>query len=147
MKRLMKVLPLSALLFSSAAFAEPKDLPREEIEPPVVTQEELEEQGMYYWASKPVQCSGGPTVVELMKNNNEDPRVWMEGVTGMPDGRISESKFVIAVNPNAKPTTWTLIEFTDGGSQGCILGFGQGNINIGISPPQLGTSISYGQVH
>ena len=45
----MKVLPLSVLLFSGTAFAEPNDLPNEEIKPPVMTQEELEEQGMYYW--------------------------------------------------------------------------------------------------
>ena len=100
MKQWMKVLPLSVLLFSGTALAEPKDLPKEEIEPPVVTQEELEEQGMYYWASKPIQCSGGPTIVQLMENNNEIPRVWMDGITGMPDGRVSESKFVIAINPD-----------------------------------------------
>ena len=147
MKQWMKVLPLSVLLFSGTALAEPKDLPKEEVEPPVVTQEELEEQGMYYWASKPIQCSGGPTIVQLMENNNEIPRVWMDGITGMPDGRVSESKFVIAINPDGNPTTWTLLEFTDGGKQGCILGFGQGNINIGITPPQLGTSITYGQIH
>ena len=97
MKQWMKVLPLSVLLFSGTALAETKDLPKEEVEPPVVTQEELEEQGMYYWASKPIQCSGGPTIVQLMENNNEIPRVWMDGITGMPDGRVSESKFVIAM--------------------------------------------------
>ena len=36
------------VLFSGTAFAEPNDLPNEEIKPPVMTQEELEEQGMYY---------------------------------------------------------------------------------------------------
>ena len=65
--------------------------------------------------------------------------------------RVFTSKFVIAVNPKANPTTWTLIEFTDRGSQGCVLGWGVGNINIAITQDQpQGTKVDYsvyGQVH
>lgn len=149
-KNLMKALTLSALLFSSAAFAEPKDLPKEEIEPPL-TQEELGEQGMWYWAQKPLSCSSGIEVTRTMASQNEAPRVWMDGFVGMPNGTITNSKFVIAVNPKANPTTWTLIEFTDRGSQGCVLGWGVGNINIAITQDQpQGTKVDYnvyGQVH
>ena len=102
MKNWMKVLPLSALLFSSVAFAQEKD-----------TQTELEKKGMFYWAQKPAQCSSSDSVVEQLKRHGELPTVWMEGLTGMPN-----------------PVTWTLLEFVDNGKQACILGFGQGMINI-----------------
>ena len=139
----MKALTLSALLFSSAAFAEPKDLPKEEIEPPL-TQEEREEQGMWYWAQKPLSCSSGIEMTRTMASQNEAPRVWMDGLVGMPNGTMTNSKFVIAVNPKANPTTWTLIEFTDRGSQGCVLGWGVGNINIAITQDQpQGTKVDY----
>ena len=117
----MKALTLSALLFSGAAIAEEKD-----------AQTELEKQGIFYWAQKPVSCTSGEKVVELMKQYNETPTIWMNGIVGLPNGTRSESKFVIAMNRNANPITWTIIEFTDGGSQGCILGHGTGNINLGV---------------
>ena len=123
MKNWMKALMLSALLFSGSAIAEEKD-----------TQTELEEQGLYYWAHKPAQCSSGSAVIELMKRQGENPTIWMEGVTGLPSGQFNQSKFVIAINPNSDPVTWTLIEFVDGGNQACILGFGRGAINIGQIP-------------
>lgn len=121
MKNLMRALTLSALLFSGSAYAE-------------VTQQQkdAEEQGLFYWAQKPVSCTSGEKVVELMKQYNEAPTIWMEGIVGLPNGTRSESKFVIAMNRNANPITWTIIEFTDGGSQGCILGHGTGNINLGV---------------
>ena len=121
MKNLMKALTLSALLFSGAAIAEEKD-----------AQTELEKQGIFYWAQKPVSCTSGEKVVELMKQYNETPTIWMNGIVGLPNGSRSESKFVIAMNRNANPITWTIIEFTDGGSQGCILGHGTGSINLGV---------------
>ena len=102
MKKLMKVLPLSALLFSSVAFAQEKD-----------TQTELEKKGMFYWAQKPAQCSSSDAVVEQLKRHGELPTVWMEGLTGMPNGSFNGSKFVIAINPKANPVTWTLLEFVD----------------------------------
>ena len=112
---------LSALLFSGSAYAE-------------VTQQQkdAEEQGLFYWAQKPVSCTSGEKVVELMKRYNETPTIWMNGIVGLPNGTRSESKFVIAMNRNANPITWTIIEFTDGGSQGCILGHGTGSINLGV---------------
>ena len=121
MKNLMKALTLSALLFSGAAIAEEKD-----------AQTELEKQGIFYWAQKPVSCTSGEKVVELMKQYNETPTIWMNGIVGLPNGSRSESKFVIAMNQNANPVTWTIIEFTDGGSQGCILGHGTGSINLSV---------------
>ena len=67
-----------------------------------------------------------------MKQYNETPTIWMNGIVGLPNGSRSESKFVIAMNRNANPITWTIIEFTDGGSQGCILGHGTGSINLSV---------------
>ena len=124
----MKALTLLVLLSSGAAIAEEKD-----------AQTELEKQGMFYWAQKPAQCSSSEAVVEQMKKHGETPTVWMEGITGFPNGSFNESKFVIAVNPKANPVTWTLIEFVDSGKQACILGFGQGMINIGVASAPQGT--------
>ena len=126
MKNWMKALTLSVLLFSGSAIAE-ETVPRDR-------QTELEEKGLFYWAQKPAQCSSTEALVEQMKKHGENPTVWMEGITGLPNGQFNKSKFVIAVNPNATPITWTLIEFVDGGEQACILGFGQGSINIGQAP-------------
>ena len=123
MKHLMKALTLLVLLSSGAAIAEEKD-----------AQTELEKKGMFYWAQKPAQCSSSEAVVEQMKKHGESPTVWMEGITGMPNGSFNGSKFVIAINPDANPVTWTLIEFVDNGKQACILGFGQGAINLGNIP-------------
>ena len=120
MKNWMKALTLSALLFSGSAIAQEDD-----------AQKKLEEQGMFYWAQKPAQCSSMENMVELMKKHGENPTVWMEGITGFPNGQVNNSKFVIAINANANPVTWTLLEFVNGGEQACILGFGKGSINIG----------------
>ena len=76
---------------------------------------------MFYWAHKPVSCSSG-SVVELMKKQGENPTIWMEGVTGLPSGQFNQSKFVIAINPNSDPVTWTIIEFVDGGNKVVFLG-------------------------
>tara|TARA_B100001057_G_scaffold213242_2_gene213593 strand:+ start:3136 stop:3510 length:375 start_codon:yes stop_codon:yes gene_type:complete len=121
----MKVLPLLGLLCSGVALAQE-------------TQEEKEEKGEWYWAAKPVSCTGGDKVIELMQEHNENPTIWMEGLVGNPNGTLTESKFVIAVNPESNPPTWTLIEFTNGGVQGCILGHGEGSINIGQVKMQRG---------
>ena len=125
MKKLMKALTLSALLFSGSAYAEVSQ-----------EQKEAEEKGLYYWANKPVTCSSAEKVIELMESTGENPTIWMEGLVGFPNGSLQQSRFVIAVNPNANPTTWTIIEFTDGGTQGCVLGHGQGNINITMMQEQ-----------
>ena len=119
----MKALTLSALLFSGSAIAQESDL-----------QQELEDKNQFYWAQKPAQCSSADAVVELMKRHGENPTVWMDGITGFPNGAFNKSKFVIAINHDANPITWSLIEFVDDGKQACILGFGQGAINLGNIP-------------
>ena len=119
----MKALMLSALLFSGSAIAKEKD-----------AQTELEERGMFYWAQKPAQCSGSDAVIELLKRHGENPSIWMEGITGFPNGSFNKSKFVIAINHDSNPVTWSLVEFVDDGQQACILGFGKGAINIGNIP-------------
>ncbi len=123
MKNWTKALMLSALLFSGSAIAKEKD-----------AQTELEEQGMFYWAQKPAQCSGSDAVIDLLKRHGENPSIWMEGITGFPNGSFQGSKFVIAINHDSNPVTWSLIEFVDDGKQACILGFGKGAINIGNIP-------------
>ena len=119
----MKALTLSALLFSGSAIAQESDL-----------QQELEDKNLFYWAQKPAQCSSADAVVELMKRHGENPTVWMEGITGFPNGAFNKSKFVIAINHDSNPVTWSLVEFVDDGQQACILGFGKGAINIGNIP-------------
>ena len=119
----MKALMLSALMFSGSAIAKETD-----------TQTELEERGMFYWAQKPAQCSGSDAVIELLKRHGENPSIWMEGITGFPNGSFNKSKFVIAINHDSNPVTWSLVEFVDDGKQACILGFGKGAINIGNIP-------------
>ena len=123
MKNWTKALMLSALLFSGSAIAKEKD-----------AQTELEEQGMFYWAQKPAQSSGSDAVIELLKRHGENPSIWMEGITGFPNGSFQGSKFVIAINHDSNPVTWSLVEFVDDGKQACILGFGKGAINIGNIP-------------
>ena len=125
----MKGLTLSVLLFSGTALAQELDLDANKD-----LQEQLEDKGQFYWATKPAQCSSAEAVVDLMKRHNENPTVWMEGITGMPNGVMQPSKFVIAIDHDANPPTWTLIEFVNNGEQACILGFGQGAINIGNIP-------------
>ena len=125
----MKGLTLSVLLFSGTALAQELDLDTNKDR-----QQQLEDKGMFYWATKPAQCSSAEAVVDLMKRHNENPTVWMEGITGMPNGVMQPSKFVIAIDHDANPPTWTLIEFVNNGEQACILGFGQGAINIGNIP-------------
>ena len=126
MKNWMKVLPLSALLFSATIVNTNASLAQETTE-----QEKAEEQGLFYWAQKPVSCTSGEKIVEIMSEYGESPTIWMEGTVGHPTGVLTQSRFVIAMNQKAKPVTWTIIEFTDGGTQGCILGHGTGKINIG----------------
>ena len=130
MKNWMKVLPLLVLLCSGNAYAEISE-----------QQEKAEEEGLFYWANKPVSCSSGEKIVEMMAEVGESPTIWMEGVVGFPNGTLTESRFV-AINSESTPPTWTIIEFTDGGSQGCILGHGTGKVNLGkvlLNKPRLQT--------
>mgnify|MGYP006226371791 CR=1 FL=1 len=129
MKKLMKALPLLALLCSGVAYAEDPLIVEEENKE-TNTQDQLDEKGIFYWASKPIQCSGSSAVIGQMKKHGEVPTIWMNGMTGLPNGVFSPSKFVITMNVNVTPVTWTLIEFIDGQNQACILGFGKGDINI-----------------
>ena len=74
------------------------------------------------------------TDIVIFRENSEDIYAgieWMDGMVGHPTGVITQSRFVIAMNQKVKPVTWTMIEFTDGGTQGCIIGHGTGKINIG----------------
>ncbi len=128
MKNLMKVLPLLVLLSSGSAYAEITE-----------QQKEAERKGEFYWASKPVSCTSGDKIIELMKQHNETPTIWMQGLVGHPNGTMTESRFVVAMNANANPITWTLLEFTDNGTQGCVLGHGTGNINLGLLQEPEGT--------
>ena len=92
-----------------------------------------QEDAPIYWASKPLQCSTTDGIIELVKKYGEVPTIILNGVTALPNGATSPSKFVIALNPKTK--TWTLLEFTQG-DQACILGSGTGDITI----KSLGTS-------
>ena len=123
MKNWMKVLMLWLLLFSGSAIAKRKRCTNR-----------TRRTRNVYWAQKPAQCSGSDAVIELLKRHGENPSIWMEGITGFPNGSFNKSKFVIAINHDANPVTWSLVEFVDDGQQGCILGFGKGAINIGNIP-------------
>ena len=58
MKNWMKVLPLLVLLCSGNAYAEISE-----------EQKEAEEKGMFYWANKPVSCSSGEKIIEMIGCN------------------------------------------------------------------------------
>ena len=87
-----------------------------------------QEDAPIYWASKPLQCSTTDGIIELVKKYGEVPTIILNGVTALPNGATSPSKFVIAMNPKTK--SWTLLEFTQG-DQACILGTGEGDITFG----------------
>ena len=127
----MKALALLALLCCGVAYAEDPLIQEEQKKQPN-TQDQLDKEGIFYWASKPAQCSGSDAVIEMMKKHGEIPTIWMNGMTALPNGAFNPSKFVITMNVNATPVTWTLIEFIESTdtSQACILGFGKGDINI-----------------
>ena len=97
---------LSGLLYSTSVFAEP------------------------YWAHKPIQCSSQEELIERAKSEGELPTIIFNGNTMGADGTISGSRFVFATNKETE--TWTLMEFPDGGQQGCILGRGVGEITFGV---------------
>jgi len=131
MKKLMKALPLLVLLSSVVAYAEDPII-QEERNKESNTQQQFDEEGIFYWAHKPIQCSGSEAIIDMMKQHGELPTIWMNGMTGLPDGRLQGSRFVVTMNVNVTPVTWTLIEFIDGQNQACILGFGKGDINISL---------------
>ena len=43
------------------------------------------------------------------------------------------------MNADAKSCNMDILEFVDNGTQGCVLGHGTGNINLGIIQKQEGT--------
>lgn len=104
MKKVLLTTALSVSLLSAVAFAAP------------------------YWATKPIQCSTQEELIDMAKGLGELPTVIFEGSTIGATGQASPSKFVISTNEKTK--TWTLMEFPDGGKQGCILGSGTGEIKI-----------------
>ena len=87
MKNWMKALPLLVILFSGTALGQELEL-----ETNKDLQQQLEDRGQFYWATKPAQCSSSEAIVDLMKRHNENPTVWMEGITGMPNGTMQPSK-------------------------------------------------------
>ena len=128
MKKVFSTLILTFVLITSA-YVEGSPLQEEKNKQPS-TQEQLEEQGLFYWASKPIQCSSSKAIIEQMQKHGEQPTIWMNGMTGLPNGVFNPSRFVITLNVNVTPVTWTLIEFVDEQNQACILGFGKGEIHI-----------------
>jgi len=87
-----------------------------------------QEDAPIYWAQKPLQCSTTDGIIELVKKYGEVPTIILDGVTALPNGATSPSKFIIAMNSKTK--SWTLLEFTQG-DQACILGSGEGDITFG----------------
>ena len=109
----MKALPLSALLFSSAAFAEPKDLPKET--PPQV-----------FTSDKPVTCTTDP--YDVVKKNFLESH----GEVGFMR-YISDSKTAVEVIGNVDTGTVSILEFIPSNKYTCFISVGRGlEINSNI---------------
>ena len=116
MKKLMKVLPLSALLFSSAAFAEPNDhnTPDPEMQPKV------------FRSDKPVTCTTD-SYDEVKQNFLES-----HGEVGFMR-YISDRKTGIEIISNPDTGTITILEFIPSNKYTCFISVGRGlevNSNI-----------------
>ena len=112
----MRVLPLSVLLFSSAAFAEPNDYqtPEPETPPQVFT------------SDKPVTCTTDP--YDVVKQNFLESH----GEVGFMRF-VSDSKTAIEVIGNVDTGTITILEFIPSNQYTCFIGTGKGlevNSNI-----------------
>ena len=109
----MKVLPLSALLFSSAAFAEPKDLQKET--PPQV-----------FTSDKPVTCTTDP--YDVVKQNFLESH----GEVGFMR-YISDSKTGVEIIGNVNTGSISILEFIPSNKYTCFISVGkelQVNSNI-----------------
>jgi hypothetical protein len=109
----MKALPLSALLFSSAAFAEPKDLPKET--PPQV-----------FTSDKPVTCTTDP--YDVVKQNFLESH----GEVGFMR-YISDSKTGVEIIGNVNTGSISILEFIPSNKYTCFISVGkelQVNSNI-----------------
>ena len=109
----MKALPLSALLFSSAAFAEPKDLQKET--PPQV-----------FTSDKPVTCTTDP--YDVVKQNFLESH----GEVGFMR-YISDSKTGVEIIGNVNTGSISILEFIPSNKYTCFISVGkelQVNSNI-----------------
>ena len=109
----MKVLPLSALLFSSSAFAEPKDLQKET--PPQV-----------FTSDKPVTCTTDP--YDVVKQNFLESH----GEVGFMR-YISDSKTGVEIIGNVNTGSISILEFIPSNKYTCFISVGkelQVNSNI-----------------
>ena len=102
----MKVLPLSVLLFSSVAFAEPKDLEKEE--PPRIFQ-----------SSKPVNCTTDS--YDVVKENF----VKSHGEVGFMRF-LSDDGTGVEIIGNPDTGTVTILEFIPSQQYTCFIGTGKG---------------------
>ncbi len=80
------------------------------------------------WVMKPAQCGNADVVIESLKSAGEDPFIWMDGRSVSVEGIFLNTRFVVAMN--TKTLSWTLLEFTKNNKFACILGSGQGTINM-----------------
>ena len=109
----MKALPLSALLFSSAAFAEPKDLQKET--PPQV-----------FTSDKPVTCTTDE--YDVVKQNFLESH----GEVGFMR-YISDSKTGVEILGNPDTGTISILEFIPSNKYTCFISVGRGlEINSNI---------------
>ena len=106
----MKVLPLSALLFSSAAFAEPKDLEKPEVTPP---------QPQVFTSSKPVTCTTDP--YDVVKKNFLESH----GEVGFMR-YLSDSKTGVEIIGNPDTGTISILEFIPSNKYTCFISVGKG---------------------
>ena len=102
----MKALPLSALLFSSAAFAEPKDLQKET--PPQV-----------FTSDKPVTCTTDE--YDVVKQNF----LQSHGEVGFMR-YISDSKTGVEILGNPDTGTISILEFIPSNKYTCFISVGKG---------------------
>ena len=114
MKRLMKVLPLSVLLFSSVAFAEPNDYqtPEPETPPQVLTPPQV------FTSDKPVTCTTDP--YDVVKKNFLESH----GEVGLMRF-ISDSKTGVEIIGNPSTGTISILEFIPSNKYTCFISVGK----------------------
>lgn len=105
MKKLMKVLPLSVLLFSSAVLAEPKDLEKQT--PPQV-----------FTSDKPVTCTTDE--YDVVKQNFLESH----GEVGFMR-YVSDRKTAVEIIGNPNTGTITILEFIPSNEYTCFISVGK----------------------
>ena len=83
-----------------------------------------------YWTEKPTICALPEEVMSIAASRGEFPTIVLDGMFVLPGDvpNLVPSKWVIATNEETG--TWTLLEFPKGSNIACIIGRGEGHIEL-----------------